>query len=127
MGFSFVDPFDQQALNVLEDKLGVRCSCAQRGNPTYCDIHNGARLVDALDRADFAGPAEVERRIEEAKEKWEAEKDKKVEAAVRRLQEAADAIADGTEKDPDGDPPDETWWKEWKLKAEKVIKDLEGT
>jgi len=42
-----IDPFDAQALKVLEDELDLKCFCSTRPSDA-CPVHNGRGIIEAL-------------------------------------------------------------------------------
>ncbi|MFA6031273.1 MAG: hypothetical protein WC969_15595 [Elusimicrobiota bacterium] len=123
--FSFVDPFDEQALHLFEDLLGVRCHCAQAGDSRYCPVHNGTALARALGDLELKSEAQVKEAIESAREKWNEQAGKEVEGMVNLLNEVIDAtkVVDPDAKDEE--PKDEKWWANWRERAENAVKEAQ--
>jgi hypothetical protein len=87
--FAIINPFDGEQLHPLEDRLGVKCFCAQ--NPQFasmCPIHNPRDLVAAVERAH----ADVEQEIEDEKagvvERMEKDHEEMLSNIVDKLKDA---------------------------------------
>ena len=78
-----IDPFDEQALRVLEDVLDLKCYCRFKSSD-YCPIHNGRGIVEALRK--FAENREAE--IEVAREAGAESRDEDVKEAEDERDEA---------------------------------------
>lgn len=80
-----IDPFDEQALHVLEDKLELHCFC--RGRPSdFCPIHNGKGIVEALHRLE----EEHEEALTAAREEGAAAKEEELRGELEEAREEAE-------------------------------------
>ena len=70
--FAIINPFDGEQLHPLEDRLGLRCFCAQNPKLAHmCPVHNPRDLVDAIERQHES----VAKEIEDAEEDVRATRD----------------------------------------------------
>lgn len=100
--FAIINPFDGEQLHPLEDRLSLKCFCAQNPKLAHmCPVHNPRDLVAAIERRQEDVAQEVERAEDAVRETRDEEHEAVLATICDRLKEAFGVEREGA-LDEDG-------------------------
>lgn len=100
--FAIINPFDGEQLHPLEDRLGLRCFCAQNPKLAHmCPVHNPRDLVDAVERQQKDETQAIDDAVDAARETRDEEHEEVLGNICDKLKEAFGVEREGA-LDEDG-------------------------
>ncbi|MBU1767890.1 MAG: hypothetical protein KJ648_07300 [Candidatus Omnitrophica bacterium] len=100
--FAIINPFDGEQLHPLEDRLSLKCFCAQNPKLAHmCPVHNPRDLVAAIERQQEDVAQEVERAEDAVRATKDEEHEEVLGNICDKLREAFGVAREGGALDED--------------------------